>query len=263
MINQKHETPEHRTPLMDGIWDQHWNRTDANKPAIHLFSRTIKAISLKLMKSARLKQTSSMRNQKRMPQQQPTPQPTTPDNNLPKPQPPMKVPLVEEEQQGDTISPLRVPEENPKTNLLPTILTQESTTKSSNQMKEKEADTKEALITFQNTTRPAARNKRKRKVKSNKKKQQQPKTILQTIAHVAYHSNTFNPDTRQIAQYFELSRCSEGHLWVESCEDEFGRLMDGNGEKIKQGRNNEIHPRTQYPTRKIRNTSTNCDSFLP
>jgi len=198
-----------------------------------------------------------------MPQQQPTPQPTTPDNNLPKPQPPMKVPLVEEEQQGDTISPLRVPEENPKTNLLPTILTQESTTKSSNQMKEKEADTKEALITFQNTTRPAARNKRKRKVKSNKKKQQQPKTILQTIAHVAYHSNTFNPDTRQIAQYFELSRCSEGHLWVESCEDEFGRLMDGNGEKIKQGRNNEIHPRTQYPTRKIRNTSTNCDSFLP
>jgi len=64
MINQKHETPEHRTPLMDGIWDQHWNRTDANKPAIHLFSRTIKAISLKLMKSARLKQTSSMRNQK-------------------------------------------------------------------------------------------------------------------------------------------------------------------------------------------------------
>jgi len=118
---------------------------------------------------------------------------------------------------------------------MPTILTQESTTKSSNQIKEKEPDTKEPLITFQNTTGPAARNKRKRKAKSNKKKQQQPKTTLQTIAHVAYHGNAFNPDTQQIAQYFELSRFSRGHLWVETCEDEFGRLMNGNGEKMKTG----------------------------
>mmetsp|Transcript_26852 Transcript_26852/g.38097 ORF Transcript_26852/g.38097 Transcript_26852/m.38097 type:complete len:109 (+) Transcript_26852:588-914(+) len=33
-----------------------------------------------------------------------------------------------------------------------------------------------------------------------------------TGSDVVYHDNAFNPDTQQIAQYFELSKCSKGHL---------------------------------------------------
>jgi len=86
---------------------------------------------------------------------------------------------------------------------------------------------------------PTARKRRRKKAKKTKKKQPKEKTTLQTIAHVAYHSNAFNPDTQQIAQYFELSKCSEGHLWVES------RIWEINGQNRRKNKNrnknNETH----------------------
>jgi hypothetical protein len=45
--------------------------------------------------------------------------------------------------------------------------------------------------------------------------------------HYALHGNAFNPDTGQIAEYPELSRCSEGHVWHESNAKEIGRLAQG------------------------------------
>jgi len=44
-----------------------------------------------------------------------------------------------------------------------------------------------------------------------------------------------NPDTDQIAEYPELSRCSKGYLWIESCKDEFGRLCNGHRPNMKTG----------------------------
>jgi hypothetical protein len=53
--------------------------------------------------------------------------------------------------------------------------------------------------------------------------------------HFALHGNAFNPDTGQLADYLELSRCSEGSLWIDSCKDEFGRLCRGHGNDMKSG----------------------------
>jgi len=55
--------------------------------------------------------------------------------------------------------------------------------------------------------------------------------------HYALHGNAFNPDTGLIADYLELSRCSEGALWIESCKDEFGRLCQGHGTAMPTGTN--------------------------
>jgi hypothetical protein len=55
--------------------------------------------------------------------------------------------------------------------------------------------------------------------------------------HFALHGNAFNPDTGQLADYIELSKCSEGALWIESCKDEFGRLCQGHGAHMPSGTN--------------------------
>jgi hypothetical protein len=54
-------------------------------------------------------------------------------------------------------------------------------------------------------------------------------------SHHALHGNTFNPDTGQIAEYTELSNCSEGDLWRTSCADEIGRLCHGHGTDMPTG----------------------------
>ena len=36
-----------------------------------------------------------------------------------------------------------------------------------------------------------------------------------------------NPDTGELADYFELRKCSDGHHWENSCADEIGRLAQG------------------------------------
>jgi hypothetical protein len=53
--------------------------------------------------------------------------------------------------------------------------------------------------------------------------------------HFALHGNATNPDTGRIADYLELSKCSEGALWIESCKDEFGRLCQGHGSDMPSG----------------------------
>jgi hypothetical protein len=56
-----------------------------------------------------------------------------------------------------------------------------------------------------------------------------------TPDYYAFHGNAFNPDTGKIADYLELSKCSEGELWIESCKDEFGRLCQGHGTAMPSG----------------------------
>lgn len=53
----------------------------------------------------------------------------------------------------------------------------------------------------------------------------------------ALHGNAFNPDTGQIADYPELSRCSDGAHWINSCSEEFGRLCQGYGADMPTGTN--------------------------
>ncbi|KAI2506705.1 Reverse transcriptase (RNA-dependent DNA polymerase) [Fragilaria crotonensis] len=48
--------------------------------------------------------------------------------------------------------------------------------------------------------------------------------------HCAFHGNAFNPDTGQLAEYRELSQCSEGPLWQHSNAEEIGRLAQGYGD---------------------------------
>jgi hypothetical protein len=60
---------------------------------------------------------------------------------------------------------------------------------------------------------------------------------LPFLDHFALHGNAFNPDTGQLAEYLELSKCSEGALWIESCKDEFGRLCQGHGPDMPNGTN--------------------------
>jgi hypothetical protein len=50
-----------------------------------------------------------------------------------------------------------------------------------------------------------------------------------TPVHYALHGNAFNPDTGKLAEYWELSQCSEGSLWQESNCEEIGRLAQGYG----------------------------------
>ncbi len=52
--------------------------------------------------------------------------------------------------------------------------------------------------------------------------QQQPQ-------HTMLHSNAFNPDTGELAEYSELSRSSDGHLWQASNIDEIHCLAQGHG----------------------------------
>jgi hypothetical protein len=47
------------------------------------------------------------------------------------------------------------------------------------------------------------------------------------LDHFALHGNVFNPDTGQLAEYIQLSKCSEGSFWIDSCKDEFNRLCQG------------------------------------
>ncbi|KAI2491412.1 Reverse transcriptase (RNA-dependent DNA polymerase) [Fragilaria crotonensis] len=49
--------------------------------------------------------------------------------------------------------------------------------------------------------------------------------------HYALHGNAFNPDTGKLAEYRELSQCSEGHLWQQSNADKIGRLAQGHGDQ--------------------------------
>ena len=47
--------------------------------------------------------------------------------------------------------------------------------------------------------------------------------------HFAFHGHAINPDTGKIAEYRELSECSEGHIWQGSNAEEIGRLAQGYG----------------------------------
>ena len=53
--------------------------------------------------------------------------------------------------------------------------------------------------------------------------------------HYALHGNTFNPNTGKLADYHELSQCSEAPLWQVSYADEIGRLAQGYG--VQEGTN--------------------------
>ena len=114
--------------------------------------------------------------------------------------------------------------------------------------------TPKKTVTFSDSVGPATRRKHQRNQRSkatNPKHQPQhrhgtranksvpliaPETAANVI-HTALHGNAFNPDTMQIAEYPELAKCSEGHLWIESCKGEFGRLLNGHGKKMKTGTN--------------------------
>jgi len=52
--------------------------------------------------------------------------------------------------------------------------------------------------------------------------QQQPQ-------HTALHGNAFNPDTGKVAEYGELRRSSDGHLWQASNIDKIHCLAQGHG----------------------------------
>jgi len=54
-----------------------------------------------------------------------------------------------------------------------------------------------------------------------------PKT--EAVPHWALHGNAFNPDTGELAEYNELSKCSEGALWRSSNTAEIHRLAQGHG----------------------------------
>jgi hypothetical protein len=47
--------------------------------------------------------------------------------------------------------------------------------------------------------------------------------------HWACHGTALNPDTGTIAEYKELSQCSDGKLWSHSNADEIGRMFQGLG----------------------------------
>jgi hypothetical protein len=50
---------------------------------------------------------------------------------------------------------------------------------------------------------------------------------------MALHGNAFNPDTGKLAEYHDLSQCSDGPLWVNANGDEIGRLCQGRGTRVK------------------------------
>jgi hypothetical protein len=49
------------------------------------------------------------------------------------------------------------------------------------------------------------------------------------MEHWACHGTALNPDTGNIAEYKELSTCSDGKLWSHSNADEIGRMFQGLG----------------------------------
>ena len=63
--------------------------------------------------------------------------------------------------------------------------------------------------------------------------------------HFAFHGHAINPDTGKIAEYRELSQCSEGPVWQSSNADEIGRLL-AQGHGAIKGTNTFyfIHPST-------------------
>ena len=68
--------------------------------------------------------------------------------------------------------------------------------------------------------------------------------------HHALHGYAVNPDTGEIAQYPELSKCSEGKLWEESNMDEWGRLMNGHDTMAKGTNTLKFIPRSAIPHNK-------------
>jgi len=126
------------------------------------------------------------------------------------PIPCIRVPFKEEEtQQGDGGPPLRVPESDKDNKTSIPVLTQESPAK---QVPKNQsiAPLEQTAVTCQNTTGPAAK-KEGEKSKGNEEETTERKNNIAKIAHIAYHGNAFNPNTQQIAQYFELSKCSKGY----------------------------------------------------
>jgi hypothetical protein len=65
--------------------------------------------------------------------------------------------------------------------------------------------------------------------------------------HWALHGTAMNPDTGQIAEYDELSKCSDGAQWIQSNTEEFGRLAQGLGPDSSMPTGTDtiffIHPR--------------------
>ncbi|KAI2490112.1 Reverse transcriptase (RNA-dependent DNA polymerase) [Fragilaria crotonensis] len=56
-----------------------------------------------------------------------------------------------------------------------------------------------------------------------------PSQPLPSMHHCAFHGHAINPDTGKIAEYRELSQCSDGPIWQASNADEIGRLAQGFG----------------------------------
>ena len=55
------------------------------------------------------------------------------------------------------------------------------------------------------------------------------KSTAPIMQHCALHGHAINPDTGNIADYRELSQCSDGPIWHASNADEIGRLAQGYG----------------------------------
>ena len=62
---------------------------------------------------------------------------------------------------------------------------------------------------------------------------QSPHSTLQNTSdkrtYFALHGHAINPDTGKIAEYRELSQCSDGPIWINSNCEEIGRLAQGYG----------------------------------
>ena len=77
---------------------------------------------------------------------------------------------------------------------------------------------------------PAMRQRWTRSAKRKARKnyaEVQANQLQDAFLHNALHGHAVNPDTGKIAQYKELSQCSEGPLWTGSSMNEWGRLMKG------------------------------------
>jgi hypothetical protein len=111
--------------------------------------------------------------------------------------------------------------------------------------------------TYENSTGAKGRRRRKQARKAKKDKNMQPTASTHThgtranvkkhqqgaqptantamqidseVHHAALHSNAINPDTgRTSEEYLEISKCSDGHHWIEACANEIGRLCCGHG----------------------------------
>jgi hypothetical protein len=66
------------------------------------------------------------------------------------------------------------------------------------------------------------------------------------LEHSALHGHAVNPDTGKIADFEELSQCSEGALWHESNCQEIGRLGTSNTIKFINHKNVPKGPRVTY-----------------